>query len=142
MPKVSKTVTLPRSPEEVFNYLADFSTTEEWDPGIVRATRTSEGPIGVGSTFHLVADFRGREVPVTYEITEYEPHRRFVIVGDNKQFKGIDEIVVSPDGDGTRVDYSADFRMKGLAKLFEPFLGGVFEKLSNKAMDGLEETLS
>lgn len=142
MPKVSKNVTLPRAPEEVFHYLADFSTTEEWDPGIVRAERTSDGPIGVGSTFHLISNFRGREVPVDYEITEYDAPHRFVIVGRNKNFTGIDEIAVSPAGEGTRVDYTADFQMKGLAKLFEPFLGGVFEKLSNEAMDGLEKTLS
>lgn len=141
MPKVSKTVTLPRPPEEVFNYLADFSTTEAWDPGIVKAEKTSDGPVGVGSTFHLVSNFRGREVPVTYEITEYEPISRFVIVGTNKNFTGTDEIVISPSGEGTRVDYTADFRMKGIAKLFEPFLGGVFEKLSDEAMDGLEKTL-
>ena len=141
MPKVSKTVVIPRPPEEVFDYLADFATTEEWDPGIVKATRTSEGPIGVGSTFDLVSDFRGREIPVTYEITEYDRPGRFVIVGNNDRFTGIDEIVVSADGDGSRVDYTADFRMKGFAKLFEPFLGGVFEKLSVEAMDGLQETL-
>ena len=141
MPKVSKSVTLPRPPEEVFDYLADFSTTEEWDPGIVTAEKTSDGPVGLGSTFHLVSNFRGREVPVTYQITEYEPTSRFVIVGTNKNFTGTDTIEISPSGDGTRVDYTADFRMKGIAKLIEPFLGGVFDNLSEEAMDGLEKTL-
>ena len=65
---------------------------------------------------------------------------RFVIVGTNPRFTGIDEIRVSPDGAGTRVDYTADFRMQGFAKLFEPFMGGMFEKLSVEAMEGLKET--
>jgi carbon monoxide dehydrogenase subunit G len=141
MPIANKTVVLPRSPEEVFDYLADFSTTAEWDPGIVSASRTDGGPIGVGSTFDLVSNFRGRKIPVKYEITEYNRPHRFVIVGENPRFKGIDTIRILPEGDGTRVDYTADFRMKGLAKLFEPFLGGVFEKLSVEALDGLVETL-
>jgi carbon monoxide dehydrogenase subunit G len=141
MPKVNKTVTIGRPPAEVFEYLARFETTAEWDPGIVTATRTSDGPIGVGSTFDLVSDFRGRQIPVTYEITEFEPPDRFVIVGRNKRFVGIDEIRVSPEGTGARVDYTADFRMQGIAKLFEPFMGGMFEKLSNEAMDGLKKTL-
>jgi len=141
MPVVNKTVNISRSPEEVFDYLAAFETTAEWDPGIVEATSTSDGPIGVGSTFDLVSDFRGRKVPVTYEITEYERPSRFVIVGTNPRFIGIDEIRFSPDGDGTRVDYTADFRMQGFAKLFEPFMGGMFEKLSAEAMEGLKETL-
>ena len=141
MPKVSKTVTIGRSPAEVFEYLANFETTAEWDPGIVTATRTSDGPIGIGSTFDLISDFRGRKIPVTYEITEYDPPSRFVIVGTNKQFVGTDDIRVSADGAGTRVDYTADFRMQGIAKLFEPFMGGIFEKLSVEAMDGLKNTL-
>jgi carbon monoxide dehydrogenase subunit G len=141
MPVVNKTVSISRPPEEVFDYLAAFETTAEWDPGIVEATRTSDGPIGVGSTFDLVSDFRGRKVPVTYEITEYERPSRFVIVGTNPRFTGIDEIRISPDGDGTRVDYTADFRMQGFAKLFEPFMGGMFEKLSAEAMEGLKQTL-
>lgn len=141
MPIANKTVVLQRPPEEVFDYLADFSTTAEWDPGIVSASRTDGGPIGVGSTFDLVSNFRGREIPVTYEITEYNRPHRFVIVGENPRFKGIDTIRILPEGDGTRVDYTADFRMKGIAKLFEPLLGGVFEKLSVEAMDGLVQTL-
>jgi carbon monoxide dehydrogenase subunit G len=142
MPVVNKTVVLPRPPAEVFDYLSDFATTEEWDPGIVQAARTSEGAIGVGSTFDLVSNFLGREIRVTYQITEYERPNRFVIVGDNPRFQGIDTIEISAHGDGTRVDYTADFRMKGLAKVLEPFLGRVFEKLSSEAMDGLEKTLS
>ena len=141
MPLVNKTVVLPRKPEEVFDYLADFSTTEEWDPGIISATRVGSDPIGVGSKFDLISEFMGRQIAVPYEITEYDRPNRFVIVGENQRFKGIDTITVSAEGDGARVDYTADFRMKGIAKLFEPFLGGVFEKLSNKAMDGLAATL-
>jgi hypothetical protein len=32
-------------------------------------------------------------------------------------------------------------RMEGIAKLFQLFLGGVSEKLSQEAMDGLKTTL-
>ncbi|MDH3540488.1 MAG: SRPBCC family protein [Acidimicrobiia bacterium] len=141
MPRISKTVTIDRPPAEVFEYLANFETTAEWDPGITTATKTSRGPIGVGSTFDLIATFRGRTIPVTYEITEYDPPSRFVIVGRNKQFVGTDDIRVSADGPGTRVDYTADFRMQGIARLFEPFMGGIFERLSVEAMDGLKKTL-
>jgi carbon monoxide dehydrogenase subunit G len=141
MPKVSKSVFLPRPPGEVFDYLADFENTAEWDPGVVEATKTSSGAVGLGSTFDLIADFRGRKVPVSYEVTVYDPPTRVVIVGKNKQFTGTDDIGVSPDGDGTRVSWNANFEMEGIAKLFAPFLGGVFERLSQDAMDGLVETL-
>ena len=38
--------------------------------------------------------------------------------------------------------WSANFEMRGLARLIEPFLKGTFEKLSDKAMEGLSQTLN
>jgi carbon monoxide dehydrogenase subunit G len=140
--QVSKSVFILKSAAEVFAHLADFSNTAEWDPGVAEATQTSEGPVGLGSTFDLVALFRGRRVPVRYEVTLYEPSSRVVLVGRNKNFTGTDDIGVEAEGDGTRVSWNADFQMNGPAKLLQPFLGGVFEKLSIEAMEGLERTLS
>ena len=142
MPKVSKSVYIPRPPAEVFAYLADFENTAEWDPGVAEATKTSEGPVALGSAFDLVTLFRGRRIAVTYEVTVFEPDSRVVLVGRNKQFTGTDDIGIAPDGEGTRVSWNANFQMEGIAKLFQPFLGGVFEKLSVEAMDGLERTLA
>ena len=141
MPTVRKSVFVPRPPGDVFDYLANFENTAEWDPGVVDATKTSSGPVALGSTFDLVANFRGRKVPVSYAVTVYDPPNRVVLVGKNKQFTGTDDIGVSPDGEGTRVSWNANFQLEGIARLFTPFLGGVFEKLSQEAMDGLVETL-
>jgi carbon monoxide dehydrogenase subunit G len=141
MPKVSKSVTVPRPPAEVFDYLANFENTADWDPGVAEAAKTSAGDVGLGSTFDLVTLFRGRPIEVTYEVTVYEPNTRVVLVGRNSRFTGTDDIGVAPEGDGTRVSWNANFQMEGIAKLFQPFLGGVFEKLSQEAMDGLKKTL-
>jgi carbon monoxide dehydrogenase subunit G len=138
---VSKSVFIPKPVDDVFAYLADFSNTAEWDPGVAEATQTSEGAVGLGSTFDLVTLFRGRRVPVSYEVTLHEPSTRVVLVGRNKNFTGTDDIGVEAEGDGSRVSWNADFQMNGVAKLLQPFLGGVFEKLSVEAMEGLERTL-
>lgn len=142
MTRVSKSVSVPKPATEVFAYLADFTNTAEWDPGVVEAKQTSEGPVGLGSTFDLVTLFRGRRVPVTYELTVYEPTSRVVLVGRNKNFTGTDDIGVTPEGEGTRVTWNVQFQMKGPVRLFQPFLRGVFEKLSVEAMEGLRATLS
>lgn len=141
MAHVSKSVFIPKPVDYVFAYLADFSNTAEWDPGVAEATQTSEGDVGLGSTFDLVTLFRGRRVPVSYEVTLHEPSTRVVLVGRNKNFTGTDDIGVEAEGDGSRVSWNADFQMNGVAKLLQPFFGGVFEKLSVEAMEGLERTL-
>ena len=42
------------------------------DPSVSEARRVSEAPIGVGSAFDLIARFGGRDVPLRYEIVEYD----------------------------------------------------------------------
>ena len=49
--------------DEVFAYLADFSNTEEWDPGVISAKKRGEGPVAVGTEFKVVSRFLGQELP-------------------------------------------------------------------------------
>ncbi len=45
-------------------------------------------------------------------------------------------------GDGsTRITYTADFKLKGVLRLAEPFLGGTFKTLALKALAGLAAKL-
>ena len=46
-------------PEQAFAYLSDFSTSAEWDPGVVEAKRAGAGAVGKGTEFRLVAKFLG-----------------------------------------------------------------------------------
>jgi hypothetical protein len=39
MARYKASVDTPHPPGEVFAYLSDFSTTEEWDPGVLEAER-------------------------------------------------------------------------------------------------------
>ena len=59
--------------EDVFAYLSDFSTTREWDPGVVEAERLNGQAVGEGTEFRLVAEFLGRKNELTYRIVEYDP---------------------------------------------------------------------
>ena len=60
MTRYKATVDTPRPPDEVFAYLSDFSTTAEWDPGVLEAERLGDAPVAEGSEFRLVADFLHR----------------------------------------------------------------------------------
>jgi carbon monoxide dehydrogenase subunit G len=142
MIRISKSVTVATPLEDVFAYLADFSNTAEWDPGVDSATRTSGGEIGPASTFHLVTNFRGRQIPVDYEIASYDPPNRLVFVGEGKRFAGTDDIQLTPiDDNTTKVTWTADFALKGIGRLFESFMKGTFEDISQHALDGLGDQL-
>lgn len=65
-------VTVRGSARDTFLYLADFTHLPEWDPGIARVTRLDAGPLARGARFDVVARFGGREVPMTYELVQYD----------------------------------------------------------------------
>lgn len=139
--KLQRTVHTPASPERVFAYLSDFSTTNEWDPGTVHTRRVS-GDGGVGTVYHNRSRFLGRESELTYTVTAYSPPRQIVLHGHNDTLDAYDTIDVHPQGSGTLVTYTADFQFTGIAKLVVPLLAPAFKKLGDDAEQGMIQALA
>ena len=139
--RLQRSVTVDASPEKVFAYLSDFTTTEQWDPGTVRCQRTS-GDGGVGTIYLNTSKFLGRETELTYTVLEVEPGRRVQLRGQNKTVTATDTMEIDPNGSGSDVTYTADFAFNGVAKYLAPLLAGPLKKLGDDAEKGLREALS
>lgn len=140
-----KTIDVPLDPERAFELIADFSTSAEWDPGVVSAERVREGapePSGVGAEYRLTVTFRGRESDMVYRTTEYRRPTRVVFEGEGPRIAATDTIGFEPAASGTRIIYVADLRLTGLATLAEPFLGSAFEEMGDRALDGMRSWLA
>lgn len=133
--KIDKTVQTTAPVDQVFAFLADFTTTEQWDPGTVRTRRVS-GDGGEGTTYANTSRFLGRETELTYVVTEHRPNERISLRGENKTVIAHDTMTITASADGTQVRYEADFQLKGWARLTAPFLAPAFAKLGN---DGARE---
>ena len=127
--------------DDAFAYLSDFSTSAEWDPGVVEARRLGRGTLGVGSEFHLVAEFMGRKTPLSYRITEYDPPRAVTFVGENATVVSHDRITFESIATGTRITYDADLRLKGVLRVADPLLALVFARVGDRALAGLRTVL-
>ncbi len=139
--EIVRTVTVDRPVERVFAYLSDFTNTNEWDPGTVRTTLQS-GDGGVGTRYHNVSEFMGRETELVYVVLEVSPTEVFRLRGENKTVVAHDTMTFAPTGTGgTTVTYRAEFELKGLAKLSAPFLAPAFKRLGDEAEDGLRTAL-
>jgi uncharacterized protein YndB with AHSA1/START domain len=140
--QIKRTIRSPRPVTEVFDYLADFTHTNEWDPGTVE-TRLVSGSGGVGTTYHNTSRFRRRETELTYVVTDLAPAERIVLRGENKTLIATDTMLFAstPTG-GTEVTYTADFAFKGLAKLVAPFLNSAFQQLGDEAETGMRKALA
>ena len=142
MARYRTTIRSHRRAEETFEYLSNFATTSEWDPGVVEAERLSNGPVELGSTFRVVASFLGRRVSLLYRIVEFEPGRRVVLRADAPMVRSVDEITVSAADGGSEVTYDADLRGRGLFRLADPLLGLAFRRIGDRARNGLARTLA
>ncbi|NIK57674.1 SRPBCC family protein [Kribbella shirazensis] len=138
---IEREVTVAAGPEQLFDYLADFRTTEEWDPGTVRTTLVS-GDGEVGTTYHNVSSFAGRETELTYVLQESDRPDRLVLRGENRTVVAHDTMTFHSAADATRVTYRAEFRFKGLARFAEPFLRKSFDRLGDEAEQGLHNALT
>ena len=59
MPHYTGSVDSPRSVEDAFAYMRDFSNVSEWDPSIEVAEQVTPGEIGVGTEFRIVVTAAG-----------------------------------------------------------------------------------
>jgi uncharacterized protein YndB with AHSA1/START domain len=137
---IEREVSVAAPATAVFDYLADFETTEQWDPGTVRTVRV-DGDGGVGTAYRNISRFAGRETELTYAVEELVRPDRVVLRGENKTVVARDTMTFRGDGGGTRVTYRAEFQLKGVARFAEPLLRRPFRKLGDEAEQGLREAL-
>jgi hypothetical protein len=127
--------------QEAFAYLSDFSTTQDWDPGVVEAHPLEAGEVREGSQFRLLARFLGRSIPLTYTVVEYVPTDAVGLLGENGTVVSRDRITFEPAGTGTRIVYDADLALKGPLRIADPLLGLAFSRVGDRALEGLRRRL-
>ena len=139
---VTEVIEVPRSVEESFAYVADFTTVAEWDPGIHESRRIS-GDGGVGSVYAVEAEFRGKTVPFTYTVTAFQQNERIVLDGVGEKATSLDTIAF--EAGRRRRDahhlHAPTSSSRASLRVAEPFLGGTFRTLARKALAGLEAKL-
>ncbi|WP_370619455.1 SRPBCC family protein [Mumia qirimensis] len=142
MVAVSRTFTVDTPLSDVFSYLSDFTSTEQWDPGTVETTRVS-GDGGVGTRYRNVSRFLGKSVELTYETTRLEPDAVFEVVGKNDTVTTRDHMTFAAVGAGTQVSYTADFGFHGLVgKIPDAVLRIPLERLADKTVRQMQATLA
>jgi hypothetical protein len=73
--RLQKTVVIDKPRDAVFDYLSDFTTATEWDPGTV-LTVNHHGDGGTGTTYLNTSTFLGRKTQLTYIVREFIPGKR------------------------------------------------------------------
>ncbi len=137
---VRRTFTTTASTDAVFGFLADFRTTETWDPGTVACSLVA-GEVGPGATYRNVSQFLGRTTELTYVTVTHEPNTRLHFRGTTDSFVGDDRLSFSPEGAGTRVEYHATFDFTGAAALAVPVVAAYLPFLARTTIRQLKASL-
>lgn len=141
MARYVTSVATPLPAAEAFAYMADVTRFVEWDPGVKRVLRVAGDGPGVGAAYDLTVQAGGTTV-MRYEVVEYEPPRRVLLVARTPWLTSVDEVRVDADGRGSLVTYDAKLTLDGRLALFEPLLRLAFRRIGDRAAAGLRRALS
>ncbi|BCW17684.1 hypothetical protein NtRootA9_03920 [Arthrobacter sp. NtRootA9] len=138
---VSGSVETKLSAEKAFAFMSEFENTSKWDPHTPVMDKITPGPVAVGHKYHAESEFRGKRQTLIYEVIELRDGH-IKLRGENKTVTAFDSIDVSPNGAGSVVKYTAEFSIKGPAKIVQPLLKPMFMQLRDPALKGIRDTLN
>lgn len=118
-------VRIDRPAEEIWDYFTDVANDPEWNPSAIKVRKTSDGPLGVGSTFHVVRKMSG---PMRLEYTEYSRPLRWALRGVGRGMSFTYSADLTPSGGSTELRSKMNLEPKGFLKLLTPVLGSVTAK--------------
>lgn len=104
-------------PEVVFDCVSDERNESKYNSRMVRAEKSTTGPVGVGTRFEATMTAGRRRADMVIELTEYDRPNR---VGSRTttSMADIDGVItLEPAPGGTRMRWSWELRPKGLARL-------------------------
>ena len=115
---------------EVAAYAQDPGNAPGWYANIREVTWQTEPPVRVGSRMDFVAQFLGRRLAYTYEVTELVPGERLVMRTADGPFPMETTYTWQPAGDGaTRMT----LRNRGTPSGFKGLAAPVMEKAMRRA---------
>jgi len=141
MARIEESVEIKRPVDKVFAYQTEAKAWPKWQSFIMEAEQTSQGHIGVGTTFRGTNRMMGLSMRWTAKATEYEPNRKWaknitagsMIIEEHMTFDPI-EI-------GTRFTIVYDMKMGGFLKLFSPMVVSSMRKETKKGLSNLKSIL-
>jgi uncharacterized protein YndB with AHSA1/START domain len=142
MKTVRTSVTTHRPPEEVYDYLVDFSNQSEWRFDVLESTLVDGEAGRAGARYRQRVRQGRRELVAVSEVTRADrPHA--------VAFRTVDDNPVSASGtwqireqDGvTHVTADVSIEAHGFVALFEPFMGPSLRKTAARYEQALTERL-
>ena len=122
MARIEESIAIRCPVNEVFALTTDASRWCTWHTAIPEAEKTSDGPVGVGTSFRGTTRLMGRPVPWTATATEYEADRKFgkTIDSGSVVIEQHNTYTLTPEG--TMFSMVYDMKFSGGIRLLSPLI--------------------
>lgn len=138
---VEVTEMIKRPVADVFAFASKPENEPLYDQGVLEARKTSEGPIGVNSTWHEVRQQLGRRIESDNVVTEYEPNKRISFRSTSGPVKVEGGYTFESVDGGTKVTVTGHGDPGGLFKLADPIVGRMVKRQLEAAAGNMKEYL-
>lgn len=143
MPVVEETILIKRPRDEVFAFATDPSNVTLYSSNLVEFEKTSEGPVGTGTTYRGVAKVAGKSLRWTSEVAEFEPGRRFVNRSVESPMAWEMQVRYEDDAGDTLIHWRQETDGYGgfFGKLADPLVTRMYSKDVKSNLEKLKELL-
>jgi len=122
MARIEESIAIRCPVNEVFALTTDASRWCTWHTAIPEAEQTSDGPVGLGTSFRGTTRLMGRPVPWTATATEYEADRKFGKTIDSGSVVIDQHNTYTPTPEGTMFSMVYDMKFSGGIRLLSPLI--------------------
>lgn len=141
MESFQNALTIRRPVEDVFAFLADLENVPKWNHAIDSTTKTSAGPVGVGSTY-LQVRTEPKRSEEAFEVTVFEAARRLAIDGEIGPFHARVDYRLEPFEGATRLTNVVELEPAStVSRLLAPFATSRVKTAVAQNLDTLKRIL-
>jgi uncharacterized protein YndB with AHSA1/START domain len=141
MIRAEQTSIIDRPIEDVFRYVGDQTNTPTWQAGLLEVRRTSDGPLGVGTTHTLVRRFMGRRMEADNVYIAYEPNQLISFKTTSGPVRMEASYVFESTVDGTRLTSRIEMDASRFMSLAEPLIAAGLKREMKAAFRVLKDLL-
>lgn len=124
MTRIESSILVPRSIEDVFEFLNCFESHLKFIPRMTELNQTSQGAFGqAGTRLSGMLNYFGIHIPVQYELIEVVPVHRLAMKGQMGPVRFRDGYILRSDGQGTNITFWLELIPVGWLSLMKPFAG-------------------
>lgn len=134
-------IVIKRPIDEVFDFVADERNEPKYNPQMTLAEMVTQGPIGVGTRFHVMTTGVGRAADMTIEYTEFDRPRR---LGSATHISSMDingTLVFEAQGQSTKMKWLWNIEPRGFLKLLGPIVRRMGERQELAIWTGLKKVM-